>query len=95
MSDVVGSLEEAIDTFNSRNKEYGNAYKNHGNIIKALFPNGVVMQSASDFNKMSLIFAITGKLARIANNFEKGHSDSALDMISFSAMLKEIIDEDS
>lgn len=92
---VEVNLKESADTFISRNTEYGDAYKKHGKVLMGLFPDGITLNTEEDFNKMSTIFAITGKLARVTHNLSVGHSDSAADMIVFSAMLKELIDEDS
>jgi len=90
---VTDILLECKDIFEERNKVYGDAYKTHGDILCALFPKGIVLTTPEDFNKMSLIFAITGKLSRIANNFNKGHKDSCMDLINFSAMLAETYDD--
>jgi hypothetical protein len=91
MSGTVSNLERAIKTFKSRDVEYGNAFMNHGDIIKAFFPQGIFLHDEQDMKRFAAFQAIIGKLNRYAVNFSNGgHKDSIHDAICFCAMLEEI-----
>jgi hypothetical protein len=88
---VVDNLSAAIETFTSRNSEYGNAFERHGKIMKQFFPDGIELKSNSDFQKFQVFQAIVGKLNRYASSITgDGHIDSIHDAISFCAMLEKI-----
>lgn len=81
-------LHESIDTFSERNAVYGQAHARHGNILNALFPEGVVLKTPEDFTRFMLFNSVIGKLNRYAENFSKGgHKDSVVDPINALAML--------
>lgn len=82
-------LRKAADTFESRNKEYGNSYKRLGTILMALFPDGIPSQDAEGWNRVGILFAIAGKLNRYVCN-PRGHIDSAHDASVYAAMLEEL-----
>lgn len=95
MNRVSEILKEASKTFESRNAEYGDAYKRHGKIMKQFFPNGIVLKTENDFQRFQLFQATVGKLNRYASSFEfGGHIDSIHDAISFAAMLQELSEPD-
>ena len=90
MSNVTKNLVEAAKTFEKKNKEYGNAYKTHGDVLHALFPDGITLQTADDCARFSILNAAIAKLNRYCKNYEKGgHQDSLHDMIVFIAMLED------
>jgi len=88
---VVGILEEARKTFEERGKVYGPTYKRHGDIMKALFPEGLTLETAEDFNRYHLLDLIVVKLNRYAVSFERGdtHIDSMHDLAIYGVMLEE------
>ena len=87
-------LECAADTFKERNKLYGDNYLHFGEIMLALFPQGVKLMTAEDFNRFVLFTNCVGKLSRYAVNLTNGgHQDSAHDLCVYAAMLEEITDE--
>jgi len=95
MSGTIDNLQSAMDKFKERDDEYGNAFKNHGHIIKAFFPEGLHLDNARDMCRFAVFQAIIGKLNRYAANFNRGgHQDSIHDAICFCAMLEEL-DADS
>lgn len=84
----------ALVTYRLRNKEYGGAYDKHGKVMKAIFPEGVVLKTDKDFGRMALLEMIVGKIIRYSNGFPKkigrAQFDSARDAGVYSFMLEEI-----
>ncbi len=86
---VSDNLKRAAETFEKRDKQYGNAFEKHGEIMKAFFPKGVFLHDAHDMNRFCAFQAIISKLNRYAANFTAGgHKDSIHDAINFCAMLE-------
>ncbi len=89
-NNVVKKLSDVAKLHEFRNEEYGNAYKLHGDVMQALFPDGVDLSSADDQGRYALVSMIAGKLLRYTRNFQEGHQDSLDDMIAYAAMLSEL-----
>lgn len=84
-------LEQAAALYRSRNKEYGNNYHRFGDIMTALFPDGLCVSSKEDWNRIGVLFHIADKLTRYTNNFVAGgHADSLRDVKVYTAMLEEL-----
>lgn len=87
-------LTEAADTFKKRNAIYGNNYLNVGGALASLFPEGVTLKTADDFNRFHIFMLQVVKQSRYCNNWDKGgHQDSAHDSTVYSAMLESIDEE--
>lgn len=85
------SLDDAANTFRERNKLYGSAYQRHGEVMTALFPNGLAIHTKDDWNRLGVFNMMVSKMVRYAHNMESGgHQDSALDLIAYSAMLESL-----
>jgi hypothetical protein len=81
---------EMAATFRQRNKMYGDNWKVVGTVMKALFPNGMKLETENDFVKLHLIDWMVGKLTRLT--FSKlTHVDSVHDLAVYAAMLETII----
>lgn len=93
---VVEFLQDAINTRIERNSSYRSsnnveAYKQHGVVVKALFPDGVELKTSIDMSRYAILDIIIGKLLRYANNFDDcGHDDSLKDISVYSNMLREL-----
>lgn len=88
-------MRNSADVQESRDAEYGSAYKRHGPAIAALFPTGVTLQTDHDHTRFAILTLLFGKLTRYCGSFERGgHEDSLTDLIAYTAMLKEC-DEDA
>ena len=84
-------LAAAADTFRQRNALYGDNYTRFGDIMMGIFPAGVELRTAADFNRYGQLFMCMCKLTRYAENFNKGgHQDSAHDLTVYAAMLEEM-----
>lgn len=81
-------LKEAFNIFKDRNETYGDAHTRHANIMAAMFPFGITLESSEDFARYTYISAIISKVNRYSQNFNKGgHEDSCIDPINMFAML--------
>ena len=91
---VAIQLENAAKIYQQRNKEYGDSYKSHGEVMNSFFPNGLELNSVEDFNRFCLFNAVIGKMNRYAQNFNiGGHVDSLDDASVYAQMLQEIDSE--
>lgn len=86
-------LKELSNLFLSKNKEYGNAWIRQGDVLNALYPNGISLSCPNDHLHYHLMVQMVVKLNRLAA--DKNHLDSAKDMAVFSAMLASTIEETS
>lgn len=87
-------LAEAAETFKARNKIYDNNYKNVGRVLAGMFPEGLVVKTADDWNRLHIFLLGVVKQTRYANNWNAGgHADSAHDNTVYSAMLESIDEE--
>jgi hypothetical protein len=88
---VPEMLRDSASTYEQRNKLYGDNYKRFGQVMEALFPNGVGLVDIDDFNRFGVFVQLVSKMSRYAENFTKGgHDDSLLDLSVYSAMLREL-----
>jgi len=91
MMDAGYRLKKAAETYEERNKVYGDTYKRHGKVTAALFPNGVILKTTEDHNRFGVLTLVIGKLTRYCTNFEKGgHADSIHDLGVYAFMLEEL-----
>lgn len=90
MKNAADILAEMADTYRERNKVYGDNYKRVGAVMQQLFPEGVVLRTAEDFNVWHLFELMIVKLTRFANsNLE--HEDSIHDLAVYAAMVESLI----
>lgn len=87
------NLEAGAKTFKQRNELYGDNYLDFGPIMKAMFPKGIPVHSAEDWNRIGIFVQCVSKLTRYAQNLtDGGHLDSAHDLMVYAAMLEEVTD---
>lgn len=98
MKDAADLMQEAMETFRERGKVYGKNYYQFGDVMCAIFPDGLEAKTVQDWRRLGVLVQIVGKLTRYSNNFSKGgHQDSIHDTGVYSFMLEEldlIIDEE-
>jgi hypothetical protein len=88
---VADILRSAADLFEERNEVYADNYKNVGPMMAAMFPEGLQVQSAHDWNRLHILLLKIVKLTRYAQNWETGgHEDSTRDDIVYGGMLAHI-----
>jgi len=87
-------LNQSAKTYAERNAVYGDTYKMHGDVVQALFPDGIEIDNKDDHNRFAILTMIIGKLTRYSVNFyEGGHQDSIHDISVYAAMLEELDNE--
>lgn len=88
---VPEMLRDTAGIFEERNKIYGDNYKRFGNIMLQLFPDGLELKTAADFNRYGIFVQIVSKVTRYAEQFNNGgHADSLDDNAVYSMMLQEL-----
>lgn len=84
-------LRDAAKTYEERRELYGDNYKYYGDVMRGLFPHGIIISSAEDWNRLGLLHNIVTKITRYAQTLKRGgHKDSAHDASVYSAMLEEM-----
>lgn len=88
---VADQLRNLGRLHESRNEEYGDAYKKHGAVMLALFPEGVNLRTEADQARFNAFSNIVGKINRYAGAFARGgHVDSLDDISVYAQMLQEL-----
>jgi len=91
---VPEMLEELAELYKQRNKLYGDNYKTHGDVMIALFPDGIKLKKPEDFNRYSCFKEILTRCGRYAYSFDNGgHEDSLRDISVYAQMLRELDNE--
>lgn len=90
---VPAKLRECAALYEERNKVYGDNYLKFGVVMAEIFPNGITLNTAEDFNRFGIFVQKVSKLTRYASQYENGgHDDSLLDDSVYSIMLLELDD---
>jgi hypothetical protein len=85
----AGALRDAAELFVHRQDEYGNTWKDVGDLLVLLFPDGVVLNTPAEFSRYCSVQLCLIKLRRYCVNFaDGGHLDSAKDLQVYAAMLE-------
>jgi hypothetical protein len=74
-------------TFRSRNPMYGENWKNVGNVMAAMFPNGITLRTPRDFVRFHFFDWTVGKLCRFVNA-DMEHTDSVHDAAVYLSMIE-------
>ena len=89
--DVSDALANLGEIYRERNETYGDSYHKFGEVLEVLFPNGLTLNNASDFNRFICFFSAMGKLVRYSNSFDTGgHIDSLDDASVYCQMLQQL-----
>jgi hypothetical protein len=92
--DAASWLAEAALTYEKRNVEYANSYRKFGAVAAALFPEGLRVRTEEEWNRLGVFMWALSKMHRYAGRFaDGGHADSALDLATYAAMLRELTTE--
>lgn len=83
-------IQEALETFKSRSVVYGKNYLQHGKVMRALFPDGINLQTEKDWNRFGIINMIVSKLTRYSQNWPHKHIDSIHDLGVYAFMLESL-----
>ena len=86
------TLDAMARTFRERGKTYGDNYRRIGQVMAALFPDGVTLRTPEEFLEWSLFDLLVVKLTRLAVT-DLRHIDSIHDIGVYAAMLESVIKE--
>lgn len=92
--DAADILLDMAETYRERNKVYGDNYKRVGDVMMALFPEGMHLASAEEFNVWHLFELMIVKLTRFANS-NLQHEDSIHDLAVYAAMVESLIQKEN
>ena len=84
-------LNEMLKTFKMKNVQYGSNYIAVGEVMKALFPYGIHLNSEYDFIRYHWVDWCVGKLTRFVNSGMTDR-DSILDLAVYAAMITALVD---
>jgi hypothetical protein len=94
MKSVPEILRSGAETYDQRNRIYGDNYKKFGHLMGFLFPDGIPVSTAEDHNRLGIFIQCLSKLTRYAESMKNGgHADSAHDLCVYAAMLEELTDD--
>lgn len=85
-------LADMANTYRERNAVYGDNWRCVGDVMMALYPNGVKLCTADEFNQWHLFELIVVKLTRFVNS-QLTHADSIHDIAVYAAMIEAAINE--
>lgn len=83
-------LRAGADTYEARNAVYGDNYKRVGEVMAALFPQGLTLRTAEQFNQWHLFELMVVKMTRFTNS-KLEHADSIHDLQVYAAMVQSLI----
>ena len=86
-------LEKVAATLRERGATYKNTYEIHGDVMAALFPEGMQLNTAADFEIFGLMNAIVGKVCRFAAT-DMTHIDSVHDLAGYAALAEFVLERD-
>jgi hypothetical protein len=90
-AEVGDLLRDAASTYEDRDRAYGSSYKTFGKVMALMFPEGLHLKTARDFNRFAVFMHTIGKPIRYAANFTKGgHDDSLRDTSVYATMLRSL-----
>lgn len=82
-------LRSAAKTYEERNAVYGDNWRKVGAVMAAMYPDGMQLRNADDFDRWHLFELIVVKLTRFANS-GLTHLDSIHDAMVYAGMLESI-----
>jgi hypothetical protein len=83
-------LEAMAATYRERNAVYGDNFYQVGAVMAILFPDGVKLHTAADYNLWHLFELMIVKLTRFANT-GLSHQDSIHDLGVYAAMVEHLL----
>lgn len=89
-------LEAGVALFRQRNKTYREAYIAFGDVMAALYPEGISISGADRFAELGILVQIVSKITRMTGNKDLAiHRDSVSDLKVYAAMLESLLERNS
>jgi hypothetical protein len=85
---VPDLLADAAETYRTRRAVYGPSERKSGDVLQALFPDGLTLTTADEWTRFGIFIQIVSKLCRYTHDFSKGHVDSIHDAGVYAFMLE-------
>jgi len=93
-------LRENAQLFEEKNVEHGNTFENIGFHFEKLFPDGVALKTANDFNVFYNFIQAFSKIGRLASSvfnpeklLHESYLDSSKDLQCYAAMLQKVLED--
>jgi hypothetical protein len=90
--DTADILRDMAATAEDRDAAYGKAYERFGEVMRALYPTGMHIDTVGGFVRLGIIVQILNKVVRYTHQ-PQGHKDSAHDLAVYGAMLESVTEE--
>jgi hypothetical protein len=91
---VPDRLNALAKIYRARAKVYQKDYHHLGESLLAMFPDGLHLETAEEFNRFALFVHLHGKVMRYAQNMKRsGHADSLSDAAVYAMLMQECDDE--
>lgn len=91
---VPQRLAALAKIYEERGKVYAKDYQHLGASLKAIFPQGLLLETEEEFNRFALFIHLHGKMARYGQNIKKGgHADSLDDASVYAQLMRECDDD--
>lgn len=87
---AIDCLENALTTIRERGAVYKDSYLVHGDVMKAIFPDGVQLKTAEDFARWGVLNMQVSKLVRYTQSWSNPHIDSSHDLGVYSFIQEEL-----
>ena len=91
---VPARLEQLGSLYRERNALYRDNYKNFGRTLVGLFPDGITLKTAEEFNRFALFLMLVHKASRYAHSINNGGHEDSLDDTSVYAQMMAEYDEE-
>lgn len=84
-------LRHMASIFDERNALYGDNYKHFGTVMLGIFPDGLELKTADDWNRIGVFVQMMAKATRYGQMFIRGgHVDSLDDSGVYGTMLNQL-----
>lgn len=91
---VAQRLAKLSNLYAQRASVYGKDYQHLGQSLIGMFPDGLTLTTAEEFNRFALFIHVHGKVMRYAQTMLRGgHEDSLDDVSVYAQMMRECDDE--
>lgn len=91
---AAGRMMNAAELYHDKGKIYGHSYRNFGPVLEKMFPKGLFVKTADDWNRLGLFMMIMHKNMRLANNLlDTDSTESPTDAGVYNFMMAEVIDD--